>query len=422
MRSSQGILLFQLLLLLRSPLPCWTANQSIVKIVGGSTTTVDQYPYARVSLQKPRFNGDTNAHQCGGVLVAPDIVLTASHCADYVTQAHIGRHNFRSQSEIYNTINIQLAIKHPSFNIDGFRYDVAIIVLEETVQDIVPVRINSDATEPASGTNLLVLGWGATEYSSTIGASTYSNLFLYGQVQSMSNAECSVTFINNEALYLGEIFPEMICASVPGIDACSGDSGGPLILPGRNFDPDLLVGLVSWGRGCAIYPGVYSRVGYSYEWIRSEICYSSINPPTYLDCLATERGPDVIDIDSATTNANTEDEVEETLQPTMSPTNPPTQTPTSKPTTTRRTVAPINAEGFGYMRPTASISVVPIRVPISANQSMADPALTSDLKKNTMMPASQQFSDVSTSSSNKVGVSLFIHIVLSVSTLYLMIR
>jgi len=49
----------------------------------------------------------------------------------------------------------------------------------------------------------------------------------------------------------------MICAGVPGggKGACQGDSGGPLVVAGQ------LVGIVSWGVGCAEpdYPGVYSN-------------------------------------------------------------------------------------------------------------------------------------------------------------------
>lgn len=57
----------------------------------------------------------------------------------------------------------------------------------------------------------------------------------------------------------------MICAMYPqgGRDACQGDSGGPLT------HGDILVGVVSWGRGCAseIYPGVSTAISPYTQWI-----------------------------------------------------------------------------------------------------------------------------------------------------------
>jgi len=70
--------------------------------------------------------------------------------------------------------------------------------------------------------------------------------------------------------YNGDITPDMMCAADTNQDSCQGDSGGPLY----DSENDALVGVVSWGIGCALanYPGVYSRVSDQISWIEEEIC------------------------------------------------------------------------------------------------------------------------------------------------------
>lgn len=57
----------------------------------------------------------------------------------------------------------------------------------------------------------------------------------------------------------------MICAGnmAGGQGVCHGDSGGPMV------KDDTVVGITSWGRGCAIagQPGVYTRVSEMLAWI-----------------------------------------------------------------------------------------------------------------------------------------------------------
>ena len=56
--------------------------------------------------------------------------------------------------------------------------------------------------------------------------------------------------------------------------------GGPLIVQNVWGGPgdDVLVGLVSWGVGCAFLPGVFSRVSASYDWIQTTVCEESSDP------------------------------------------------------------------------------------------------------------------------------------------------
>jgi hypothetical protein len=73
----------------------------------------------------------------------------------------------------------------------------------------------------------------------------------------------------------------MLCAGFPdgGVDTCHGDSGGPLIVGAR------LVGVTSWGDGCArpSRPGVYVRLHHPpyQQWLRDRVPLDgfSVFPP-----------------------------------------------------------------------------------------------------------------------------------------------
>ena len=63
--------------------------------------------------------------------------------------------------------------------------------------------------------------------------------------------------------------------------------GGPLVRAGPHSSADKLVGLVSWGFGCADpnFPGVYTRISAYYEeFLKPNICEYSRSPPSYLNC------------------------------------------------------------------------------------------------------------------------------------------
>jgi trypsin len=223
-------------------------------------------------------------HMCGASLVAPDVILTAGHCmAESVGSIQIGRYDFSSPSDAYETMTVATSETHPNFERQELRFDFAVAKLSSPVQgNYSLIRINGDSGFPEVGDEMIVIGWGATNTQTW----DFPHVLQETTVQVISNDACESFQLYGQRLYEGEIFDEMMCAYSIGTDACSGDSGGPLI--SRMTDRASQVGVVSWGRGCAMYPGVYSRVSTGYEWIRSSICALSSFPPEYLECSTGE--------------------------------------------------------------------------------------------------------------------------------------
>ena len=70
----------------------------------------------------------------------------------------------------------------------------------------------------------------------------------------------------------GQELGTSFCAGYPGggIDTCQGDSGGPLVCKNVQSGSFELIGITSWGIGCAEkdHPGFYTDVSKLVGWIR----------------------------------------------------------------------------------------------------------------------------------------------------------
>ena len=150
------------------------------------------------------------------------------------------------------------------------------------------IPIATGTKPPTAGTLLRVAGWGATSYTS--GDDSYgpgTSVLQQTPVRVSPAATCT-------AAYGTDAFEteDMICAALPGKDACAGDSGGPLV-SGKGAS-GLLVGVVSWGTGCGLraYPGVYSLTVHNRCWIESTIGLPT--PPSAI-AMAESDGALIID-------------------------------------------------------------------------------------------------------------------------------
>lgn len=113
-----------------------------------------------------------------------------------------------------------------------------------------------------------IAGWGRTSEDGP-----RSSLLLHGQVNVITNSDCKEKIRLKGAVRKEYQFDTYVmCAEASGIDACNGDSGGPLMLSINQNGTSAFhqIGIVSYGIGCARFnsPGVYSNVQYYANWIK----------------------------------------------------------------------------------------------------------------------------------------------------------
>jgi trypsin len=227
-------------------------------IVGGTTASSGEFPYI-VSLSR-----SGGSHFCGGVLLNAYTVLTAAHCSVGQSASSVrvraGTLNWASGGV---QVGVRQILVNPGYDDALTDGDLALWRLSSPIaasgSTIGYAALPAQGSDPSAGTTATVAGWGYT----VDGGPSLPSALRKVSVPVVSRATCRSQYDS------AAITDNMWCAGLAqgGKDSCNGDSGGPIV----DAASKTLLGLVSWGYGCADpdYPGVYTRVGNYVNYINS---------------------------------------------------------------------------------------------------------------------------------------------------------
>jgi len=242
------------------------------RIVNGETARDGDLPWQAALMLRDDGSGAKPIERlnCGGAFIRPNIVMTAAHCVG--TSDFIGNLKdwvvvsgaARIDDPRMVTYDITDVVVHPRYAELGLAldYDFALLrVAQRFNGPTIEVISAAESDRIAVGTVAQVSGWGATSEG---GASSRDLQKL--DIKVVSRGDC-----NDANSYNGIITTRMLCAGVRegGKDSCQGDSGGPLTAAVGPNGQRRLIGVVSWGLGCA-QPnkyGVYGRLVAVRGWI-----------------------------------------------------------------------------------------------------------------------------------------------------------
>ncbi|XP_028586604.2 ovochymase-2 [Podarcis muralis] len=258
----------------------WHLYSYLSRIVGGTQVQQGSHPW-QVSLKR------NNRHFCGGTLVSSQWIITAAHCvvSRYLLGSltvTAGEHDLRHKEEEEQTLHVKSITRHPKFNVKKpMDYDIALLRMNGHFKygsTVGPVCLPEPNETFDPGYICVTSGWGRLRENGIL-----PEVLHEVELPILDHSECSRALSTLKKPVRGDT---LMCAGFPdgGKDACQGDSGGSLVCM-REHGSWTLVGVTSWGYGCARgwmqnlkkkynrrgTPGVFTDLTKVLPWIQQHI-------------------------------------------------------------------------------------------------------------------------------------------------------